>query len=1174
MEPAFPPGTLINKRYQLLAQLGRGGMGVVYRAKDRLTGDLVALKQVTAEPGQLQFNSSDSGTNFRLRLTNEFKTLASLRHPHIISVLDYGFDDQQQPYYTMDLLENARNILEAGRQVALSQQVQWLVQALQALAYLHRRGIIHRDLKPDNVLVANEQIRVVDFGVALAPEADLASRREMAGTLAYMAPEIVTGAPASEASDLFAIGVIAYELFTGQHPFLTGPAGQLLSNILQAQPDLERLKECTGERLAAIVARLLAKNPEDRFTSVRALILAYSEATGQILPYETASTRESFLQAATFVAREKEMAQLADAFAGASRRQGSSWLVGGESGVGKSRLLDEVRTLVLVRGGLVLRGQAISEGGLPYQLWREVMSHLTLQVELSDFEAGILKAIVPNVEALLDRQIPDVAALDPQASQARLLQTVETLFRRLPRPALLLLEDLQWAGSESLALLARLNRHVSEWPLLIVGSYRHDERPELPDQLRRMRRMILEPLPPAGVEALVVSMVGSGGAQGALINQLTQETEGNTFFLVEVVRALAEQAGGLDSIGYVTLPDHLFSGGIRPIVRRRLAQVPVEARPLLNLAATAGGQLPLDLLQTLAPEVNLPLWLEACANAAVLAVVDGVWRFAHDKLREGVLAELTAAERQVLHAQVAAGYEQLYPTNGRPLTILAYHWAQAGNREKEAHYAALAGAQALGNGAYREAIQLLQRALELHPHSEATVRAAHHRMIGVAYFNLGELPTAYRHFRLALRVLDRADPAVAYQQGLDMVRQLGRQAVRRLRTGQGTVAAGQANERLRETALAYAEIGQYAFLRNEVNLLVYCLVASLNLWEQLGRSADLARAYSSMCVVAGVIPWHGLAGRYQELAKANMGLNAEADSYALSRLGIYNAGAGRLNLAYEQADQALQLAQALGASELAMNALVGKACAAYWLGRPAEVDGLYAELSALARSNGDNLRIVWGLGGQSAGKLLKGEPGEAIRLGEASLKLLLKNPEPTSLINRYGVLAQAYWQQGEASRAGELVDRALETMESTGRPTVYTSLEGYVAAAETAFALWQARPDSNGELANTARRLCRQLHAYTKRFAIGEPALWRYQGLAAWLAGKRQQAYQAWEKSLLAAQRLGMRQEEAMAHYEIGRHQPADHPGRATHLQQAITIFRESGANYYLAQASKLLNEP
>jgi serine/threonine protein kinase len=137
----------IGGRYILERKLGEGGMGVVYQATDRLTQETVALKQVTIPAEQLEFTSRMSmgkSDNFRL-------ALASLRHPNIISVLDYGFDARRQPYLTMELLEDAPNLIEAGRKEQRPKQITLLVQVLQALAYLHRRGIIHRDLKPDNV---------------------------------------------------------------------------------------------------------------------------------------------------------------------------------------------------------------------------------------------------------------------------------------------------------------------------------------------------------------------------------------------------------------------------------------------------------------------------------------------------------------------------------------------------------------------------------------------------------------------------------------------------------------------------------------------------------------------------------------------------------------------------------------------------------------------------------------------------------------------------------------------------------------------------------------------------------------------------------------------------------------------------------------------------------------
>src|SRR5579859_3076052 len=164
MQDTKPLFEVVSSRYEIVAEIGHGGMGVVYRTLDRLSGQMVALKKVNALYDQLE-DTRDS-VDFRIALAQEFKTLASLRHPNIISVLDYGFDRSRQPYFTMELLETAPTILRAAEKVTLAQKIQLVLQMLQALAYLHRRGIIHRDLKPDNVLVADGTVKVLDFGLA------------------------------------------------------------------------------------------------------------------------------------------------------------------------------------------------------------------------------------------------------------------------------------------------------------------------------------------------------------------------------------------------------------------------------------------------------------------------------------------------------------------------------------------------------------------------------------------------------------------------------------------------------------------------------------------------------------------------------------------------------------------------------------------------------------------------------------------------------------------------------------------------------------------------------------------------------------------------------------------------------------------------------------------------
>jgi serine/threonine protein kinase len=223
------PSGIIGRRYLLHEQIGSGGMGIVYRATDRLAGHIVALKQVTAPAQALLFTSRSEGLDLRLALAQEFKLLASMRHPHIISVLDYGFDEQHQPFYTMEFLENPQTIFQAGAAQPLDAKIGLLAQMLQALAYLHRRGVIHHDLKPSNVMVVDGQVKLLDFGLSLTAEQGGRMGSTAAGTLAYMAPEVLQGAGASQASDLYAVGVMAYELLAGRHPFNLDDMTQLIT---------------------------------------------------------------------------------------------------------------------------------------------------------------------------------------------------------------------------------------------------------------------------------------------------------------------------------------------------------------------------------------------------------------------------------------------------------------------------------------------------------------------------------------------------------------------------------------------------------------------------------------------------------------------------------------------------------------------------------------------------------------------------------------------------------------------------------------------------------------------------------------------------------------------------------------------------------------------------------
>lgn len=750
---------IIGRRYLLHEILGEGGMGSVYRATDRLTGKIVALKRVHTGSIAIDFTESQMAEDFRLALAKEFKLLASLRHPNIIQVLDYGFDSSREPYYTMEMVSTSQTLLEAAQGKPIRGKIDLLVQMLQALAYLHRRGILHRDIKPANVLVTEGQVKLLDFG--LSTMRDRTSTADelntTAGTLAYMPPEVLIGNPAIEASDLYSVGIMAYELFVGHHPFTLGEVGSLINHILYTVPDLGDAD--ISAELGEVLERLLRKTPEDRYSSAVAVMEAIGDAVDEPIQVETEATRESFLQAARLVGREDELERLSQAFEQTLNGSGSLWLVGGESGVGKSRILDELRTRALVEGALVMSGQAVNETGTPYQMWRFPFGWMTLMRSLDEEQTALLKALIPDIPTLAEVEVNGHAPSNPRQARANLLRLLHETLSAHDQPIVLILEDLHWAGSESLDLLAQLKEVLSEMRVLVIASYRDDERPDLPTLLPNASVMKLARLTDAQIVELSEAMIGEAGTQPQIVDLLMRETEGNIFFIIEVIRVLAEEAGQLNQIGLMTLPEHVFAGGMWRIIQRRLGHVPEYARPLLRLAAVMGRQQDVELLKviglTMDSQFDMQRWLSDCVNAAVLEFIDEEWRFTHERLRDGVLGELGESARRALHHRVAEALEAQYGTASDRATALAYHWGKAGDRRKESHYVMLSGEQALRIGAYHEAISYFRRALSfLSPADPAIRRIRLTQRLAEAHLGIGEYDLAEVLYREVLALAD------------------------------------------------------------------------------------------------------------------------------------------------------------------------------------------------------------------------------------------------------------------------------------------------------------------------------------------------------------------------------------------------------------------------------------
>lgn len=1213
-------------------------MGEVFRAFDRLTGQTVALKRVllslpaasptpsladsgltslgqapTLAPQALAsgplsgsaraaspitafdaFAAAHSAQlhTLRVHLTQEFRTLAGLRHPHIVSVLDYGFDRDQQPYFTMEYLADAEPLDKAARGQPPSVQVSLLLQVLQALSYLHRRGVLHRDLKPGNILVVSSdsglQVKLVDFGLALLSQ-DLRSRSaEIAGTLGYMAPEVLTGGAPSAASDLFAVGVMAHELLVGAHPLGAHETRVLIRELLKQSP-IFSADDRLSAPLSAVLRRALDRSPHERFPDAAVFGKELARAAGIPIPVETTEIRESFLQAAAFVARETELGTLAQALGEASVGSGAVWLIGGESGVGKSRLLDELRTLGLVRGTRVVRGQAVSTGGSAYQVWQGVLRPLCLDADLDDLDAGVLRIVVPDIGALLDaaepRPVPEPPVLDPQSAQARFLLTVEKLLHsqltEKSEPLLVLLEDLHWADPGSLTVLLRLMRSVPRLPLLIVGSYRHDERPELPGELPGARLLKLQRLRTPEIVALSTSMLGESGRRRDVVALLERETEGNAFFIVEVLRALAEEVGALGRIGSGPIPSRILAGGVQAVLLRRLGRVPASSRPLLCAAATLSREPDLAVLRALPEEISAQLdeQLAACAAASVLEVHEDRWRFIHDKLREALLQQLSQDEREGWHRRIGEALERAYaPDPGAHAAALFHHFEQAGDWARALPYGLQAGERALRDGAVQDAVVHLERVTALLDRAGAapTERGRALKLLCRAYYGAGRpeecAQTLERMIAEAGHPPPRSQPALLASLGRLTLQHV---AFRLAPKWAPLIEERQSIDRalLDEASDAtLTTVGAVAWTRSPLQLTRHFL-AWLVITERLGDPARMAAAYNSLGVMLSMSPIKGLSDRYLAQAQTLFAQTASAPPGTIEAIkggeAFVHTSRGEWDLARQCLKEAMASSQRRGDSSQELFGLANMMRIEIGHGDHYALAALLPRMEELAQrlESAQYLCMVEGLRGFLY--LRTGEFAAARQCIARAREHLFMARDRSFTIFMGGHSALCALRMDERVEARRWADEALQSLRSAP-PFGNLTVEGASPVIETYLALLQ-RSSSDTERADLDLRLKQAiatLYGLAMTFPVCRPRTLYWRGRYAALHGHSRLADWLLRRALASAEQRGMAFEEALIHQALAdlAELRGERGSAAAQRNKARLLFERTGARWYAAQ--------
>lgn len=688
--------------YELIRELGRGGMGIVYEARDAATGNRVALKTLPTG-GHGQEVNADKLYRFR----KEFRRLSEINHPNLVGMQTLEVDGDQW-FFTMDVIDGTDFLSYVRPDDRLDEER--LRSALEQLARgvlaLHQRGIIHRDLKPSNVLVADDgTVSILDFGLAseMQRATDMTQTKSglFGGTPPYAAPEQMFG-ERTEASDWYAMGTILFEALTGDRPFRDPDPMALLRRKQEQNPPIISEQEDLPSDLTRLTDGLIRREPSQRMevdeigkflnlaTETRAAgstaMSRGSEASGGSAG-STGSVDDATIDFSDFQGEEELVligreSQL-EALERARQEMLSTGMpvlvwISGLSGEGKSSLCEKF--LQPLRQGsemLVLSGRCYDRESVPFKAVDCIVDTLVrylrsrrgkwLESEQPD-DVEFLAAIFPlfrRVDWIAQYAIHDLSRTEPQKIRGRAFYSLRQFLTAIARrtPIVIHLDDLQWGDADSARVWQELLVHDEAPPLLMLGSYRSDEAGgstflQTWNQLKQStfhkletRQVTVSALTQEQCLELVEQRTGlAPDVIQDQVDQLFTETAGNPYFLEQLLEGFDP---GSNTFRHIPL-DEIIAG--------RLSRLPETAIRLLEVIAISGQPIRIDEAAMVANTGKAAAATLTHMRSERLVRLFGTGSDAmvetwHDKVRESVLEALSKERRKQLHMQLAEEIE-------------------------------------------------------------------------------------------------------------------------------------------------------------------------------------------------------------------------------------------------------------------------------------------------------------------------------------------------------------------------------------------------------------------------------------------------------------------------------------------------------------------------------------
>ncbi|OCR00279.1 serine/threonine protein kinase [Oscillatoriales cyanobacterium USR001] len=632
------------KEYQVFHPIYEGFKTVIYQAERSSDNTPVIIKTLRSEYPTIEEIS---------RLRHEYNILQSLKIEGIIKPIELT-NYQNSLVLVLEYFESQslKKFVNAEK-LDLKQFLNIAIQIAIILDQIHQNQVIHKDIKPQNIIInpKTRQIKIIDFSIATSLEKETQSPMNpncIEGTLAYMSPE-QTGRmnrTLDYRTDFYSLGVTFYEMLTGQLPFDSVDAMELIHCHIAKNPiPLHQLNPELPLTVANIVTKLLAKNAEDRYQSALGLkadleeCLTQLQTTGTIAEFMPGRVDKTgqFLIPQKLYGREAEVETLLQAFERVSLGQSEMMLVSGYSGIGKTCVIQEIHKPIVRQRGYFISGKFDQfKRDIPYaaitQAFQELMRQLLTQNsdEIAVWQEKLLVAlgengqiiidVIPEVELIIGKQ-PEVSQFGPTESQNRfnrIFQQFIYVFAQPSHPLVLFLDDLQWADLASLNLIEQLMTDSDSHYLLMIGAYRDNEVSPVHPTIQTLEKIekagsainniVLQPLDISHVSQLVGDTLSEVAISGNRIFKLAEllynKTQGNPFFLTQLFKTLASEnlltfnfelnqwQWSIEKIQSLGITDF----NIVELVARNIRKLPDNTQRVLKLAACMGNRFNLDAL--------------------------------------------------------------------------------------------------------------------------------------------------------------------------------------------------------------------------------------------------------------------------------------------------------------------------------------------------------------------------------------------------------------------------------------------------------------------------------------------------------------------------------------------------------------------------------------------------